>query len=157
MGYRSDAVLVITRELYNEVVQLFGVKELLDDAERHEKDNCFLFFWGSIKWGGNNVESLFEFLGNNFDTAYENYLFCRTGEEMDDNEEGGGWYDNPFNCRIVRLIDWDSDSVVGDVDPALLKSKNTSPNSTHCYNCKAELKDPMPGCPNLKFCPICEP
>ena len=152
MGYRSDVALVIHEKHYNDLIKSLDVKNLLNYADQFKEHKCLLYYWQSVKWYG--ADELMDYLGN---IPGEDYYFIRIGEELDDNEINGDWWDNPFECSLSRSIEFSNNKKECSINAATLKVKNTSPHSTNCAKCGGQLKDPIPGCSNLKYCPICEP
>jgi hypothetical protein len=39
---------------------------------------------------------------------YESYRFIRLGENDDDTETQGGWYDNEFGLGYIRKLEYDA-------------------------------------------------
>lgn len=159
MGYTSDVALVLFEKDFVKLKSTQSIKKLFDNSDKQlKKDDCVMVIWYCYKWSDCDitVSDLLDSLDENVE--YDDYFFLRIGEGLEDNEVTGGFWDNPFDCRIFRTIEWNGCTDDQDkLDSVQLKSKNTHPKATHCANCKAKLKDPMPGSPNLKYCPICEP
>ncbi len=78
-------------------------ENLLDPPDRHyEQQGASLRIWEAVKWYKEEFSEL-RFLHDFLDALpYEDWLFLRYGEELDDIERDGGYYDNPFNIRIAR-------------------------------------------------------
>lgn len=158
MSYTSDVALVLYKDDFEKLKLFQNIKNLFNQSDRTvKKDDCVLVLWNSFSWSEWD-EGPRELLDNlDEDVEYDNYCLIRIGEELEDNETIGGFWDNPFDCRIERKIYYGDCEEKNLLDSVQLKMKNTSPNATHCANCKTELKNPVPGSPNLKYCPICEP
>lgn len=156
MGYRNDVALVIGDDQYDNLLDVPGVEDLLSRADRKERiGDGRLFFWKSVSWYGDEVDEMERYLSNEVPDDY--YYYMRVGEDLEDIMIRGEWWDNPFDCDIERRIKFNSLNEKKSLDTVSLKAKNTEPSSTHCASCHSKLKDPMPGCPNLKYCPVCEP
>ena len=119
MGYYSDVGLALTRtgvdflqsrlassevsdELRNEV------NTLLAYAERHYTDTASgaeVWYWDWIKWydskpyGFQDVCFIMDTLA---DLEDDNYIFIRIGEEYNDTEVMGGFFENPFDFELTR-------------------------------------------------------
>lgn len=110
MGYRSDVVLVVTREAFGDMWR--------EDAETMntitgyadtitKKDDAVLIVWSYIKWSDFYGEiAKFQNLLNGLD--HDHFQFLRLGEDYNDTEERGGYWDNPFETRISRSLDYDT-------------------------------------------------
>ena len=155
MGYYSQVALVIRKDheaamkADPEIAQLLLVAD-----EKLDSDDALLFHWGCIKWYPDfkDVGALMALLFN-LDDGYD-YYFVRLGEEDTDMEVRGDWYDNPFGMGYSRRIDFDRYS---EPAQASLKDLNTRPDTIDCAKCGTRLKDPVPGMPSMKHCPVCEP
>jgi len=109
MGYRSEVTLVLTRNglsaLYNKIPD--AMRKITEYADKFvRRDDVFLLCWGHIKWYDsydeiNAVEKALRGLDN------DDYHFLRIGEDNDDTEEKGGYWDNPFDTYISRSINCD--------------------------------------------------
>ena len=117
MGYRSDVGLALSKSgairLQEKLAALdkdsdvfFNVTELLKYARKHvkhEETESELYLWDYLKWYDNyfDVRFIEDLLGELED---EEFLFLRIGEDMNDNEEKGSFWDNPFELSILRTI-----------------------------------------------------
>ena len=121
MGYRSDVGLALTKKgvkalnakLAEESVSeelRESVMELLDDADQHYTDRnsgAELWYWESIKWYDTlpleyqNICCIMETLAN---LKNEDYRFIRIGEDYEDTEVSGGFWENPFGFGLKREI-----------------------------------------------------
>lgn len=115
MGYRSNVGIVLSRtaeaKLQDEIGSCTGdirqeVESLLDVAEYKQSDpksgaTGYYFTW--MKWyeAYPDVGFIMQFLDS---LDGEDYLFIRIGENDDDTEERGCFYDNPFCMSLVREI-----------------------------------------------------
>jgi hypothetical protein len=117
MGYKSEVAIGLTDNAVRllEVIMKHhkGLKELCEASEGTIKfpDNCpdpttdrhGVLYWSSIKWDDfyPDVGAVGEFLAMLPD---EDYKFARIGENYDDNEEHGDFYDS--GVYIDRRISW---------------------------------------------------
>ena len=117
MGYRSDVGLALSKtgaiRLQEKLKALdkdseifFNVTEFLECAckhQKHEETGSELYLWEYLKWYDNYSDVRFiEDLINELE--WEDFLFLRLGEDMNDNEEKGSFWDNPFQLSILRTI-----------------------------------------------------
>ena len=117
MGYRSDVGLALSKagmlrlqeklnSLDKDSETFFSVSELLKYAckhMKHEETGAELYLWEYLKWYDNYSDVRFiEDLMNELE--WEDFLFLRLGEDMNDNEEKGSFWDNPFELSILRTI-----------------------------------------------------
>ena len=119
MGYRSDVGLCLTEngkktleaklsELEPDTDKTTHVNELLDSRRKREdpESGAVAWLWEHLKWYFDYADvSFFEKLMNDLD--YEDYYFIRVGEENDDTDVRGGFWDNPFGMCLVRGIAFD--------------------------------------------------
>lgn len=118
MGYVSDVALCLSGAAATRLNEaLVAARQIMpttsyEDIERFLKSALqgtdtdsggVLYFWETIKWYDEFTEVGFL---NRFVTSLdgEEYLFLRIGEDHDDNVSTGWMYDNPFDVRIVREI-----------------------------------------------------
>lgn len=117
MGYRSDVGLTLTKEavltLHYKASKMDknsaayqSVIDMLTYPEKHHTDTdsgAEAYLWSSLKWYHGYPEiDFFEELMDILDP--EQFLFCRIGENLDDAEERGCFWDNSFNLGILRTI-----------------------------------------------------
>lgn len=121
MGYYSDVCLVLN-EKGNAVLKKQLAAPSLDDKVRSEVNNLLqcadkhlvddktkseCWFWGGIKWYTCDPKYFPEinFLDNLMILLpEEDYYFLRIGEETDDSEICGMFWDNPFETMLAREI-----------------------------------------------------
>jgi hypothetical protein len=113
MGYRSEAAIALTDDatrLLKAIEEHCDFNGLLGDAEgdypKHlnpEADNCCKLYWGDIKWydGYPGIDALTQFMDALPD---EDYLFLRSGEELEDNESCGAFHDS--DMWITKSLQW---------------------------------------------------
>ena len=117
MGYRSNVGLALTKEgvvyLNNKLNNLDKDSGLFCDVAdmiAYPKQHCIdktsgaeMYFWTYQKWYSQFPEIMFfENLMNELEP--ESFYFVRIGEELDDNEVRGSFWDNPFDLGIDRSI-----------------------------------------------------
>ena len=120
MGYRSDVGLCLTSngkqildsrlaELEAGTEKTLHINELLNstrDKQEDKESGSTAWLWEHIKWYWDYedvafIESLLR------EVAYEDYYFIRVGEDNDDTEIRGGFWDNPFGMSLMRGIVFD--------------------------------------------------
>ena len=115
MGYRSDVGLTLTRtgvEALNRKLQTVNeerrdaASHLLQCAGIHYTDShsgAELWYWEWLKWYPEYLDvSVFEELMDEVD--HEDFRFIRIGEDEDDTESRGGFWENPFEMDLRRDI-----------------------------------------------------
>jgi len=113
MGYRSEVALALTDDatrLLKAIEEHYDFGGLLRDSEgtypghlNLEAENECKLYWGHVKWyeGYDGISELAEFM-NGIPT--EDFLFVRSGEELDDNEFNGDFYDSEI--YITKSLQW---------------------------------------------------
>ena len=113
MGYRSEVAIALTDDATRllKAIEEHGVfEELLEEAEgsypKHldpDADNECKLYWDGIKWyeGYSGIDMFTEFMNGLPD---EDYLFIRSGEELDDNEYNGDFHDSEM--YITKSLQW---------------------------------------------------
>ena len=110
MGYYSDVALVLSpvavKAFDKHIEEDNGIKSLLDIATTtKDKDGCRVYYWNGIKWyNSQRIDNLEEWL--NTINEHE-FIFHIIGEDLEDASTQGLFWDNPFDCRITRCIDFD--------------------------------------------------
>jgi len=114
MGYRSDVVLAVHKQVMGKFLQLIGQHEEMkamcfshsdEVRENYNGDGNFLFRWSGIKWyeGYEGVDAVNEFMQWCHDTMIEDknrpedrqpqgdefFRFIRVGEDQDDIVQDG--------------------------------------------------------------------
>lgn len=117
MSYRSDSALALTKvgvdalskKLMSHDPRIPEVRNLLDDASFHYVDDASgseVWMWEWLTWYPECKEiSVLEELMSELDE--ENFYFIRIGEENDDTEIRGQFWDNPFQMELYRGINID--------------------------------------------------
>ncbi len=122
MGYYSDVALCLTKagaaQLATVIEARVGsspenfassaIKDLLggEPAHKDAATGAVAFCWSGMKWYADFEEVAFveSFMA---DLEYEDYYFIRVGEDYDDIEVNGGFWDNPLGMCLVRGITFD--------------------------------------------------
>ena len=121
MGYRSDVGLALTRhgvetlenrlaspELGEEVRK--RIREFFAYADKHAKDEESgheAWYWDYLKWYADDsahfpeVDFIEELIAELSDGDFR---FIRIGEDYDDTEMRGGFWENPFDMELERYI-----------------------------------------------------
>ena len=117
MGYRSEVGLALTKngvdtlkrrlaspELGQEIRQV--IRYFFDHADKHAKDEDGgqeAWYWDYRKWYTEFPEVDFiEQLMSELPDG--DFRFIRIGEDYDDTEMRGGFWDNPFGMELTRSI-----------------------------------------------------
>ena len=121
MGYRSEVAIALSKtgtETLHAKLSSPDVSEelrcsvtnLLGYAEQHYIDQTTgaeMWYWDWIKWYGGNF-AYYENIKFIEDTLAaledDEYRFIRIGEEYEDVELSGTFWDNPFELELVRGI-----------------------------------------------------
>jgi len=108
MGYRSDAVLKLKKELFEKFEKFMAdagesSEELLCAATRSDGDETTTLQWEGLKFYEDfpEISNLYKFL---HEANPENFGFIRLGEEFEDCEERGSPWD--FGMSVSRHIDF---------------------------------------------------
>lgn len=121
MSYLSEVGLCLTAEAemkllksVEEAQQVFppdAVESISNfvhyPAFRMERDEAVLRYWPEYSWHEVQPEVGFimEFLSElECQKQADSFYLCRVGENPNDNEWLGGFYDNPFNLRLFRKV-----------------------------------------------------
>ncbi len=122
MGYYSEVGLCLNKASHDKMLACLKeqnediqseIQELLLDAERyqaHDKDNqeTTLYHWSWLKWytSYNEVKFMEDFLKSltDDDDSPLQYRFVRIGEEYEDIEVHGSYYENPFEMDLGRGV-----------------------------------------------------
>ena len=114
MGYRSQVGLCLTgtaAAILKEKIAQCNMQEntfMLTHADTHAEDadsGAEMWTWDWVKWYDDfsEVDFIVTFMA---ELEWDEYLFIRIGEEHDDNEVSGSFWDNPFEMALSRTIDF---------------------------------------------------
>ena len=83
------------------------MKDFLCEAVRHsDESGAVAYYWDNVKWYADFLEV--RFIENlTVELDWEDFLFIRVGEDSDDTEYRGGFWDNPFPMGLARSITFD--------------------------------------------------
>jgi len=106
MGYYSQVALCVSKKV--EIPE--ATRTIMDSIDFNQKSTCngsTLFIAQCLKWYDSSPEirHLIKWMDSLDD---EEYTFIRIGENWDDIERRGGYYDNPFMLGIVREFSYDN-------------------------------------------------
>lgn len=122
MGYRSDIGLCLSARGMEELNKALAALDAGTDCTQEEKtwihelftcpapknsaDGAGAWAWDGLKWYTDyrDVQWVEDFLNG---LNEEDYYFLRIGDDIDDTEERGWLWDNPFGMRLVRSIQFD--------------------------------------------------
>ena len=117
MGYRSDIGLALTQSAVQRMHQKLNtldknseafsvITDFIIYADKHHEDadsGAEAYLWECVKWYDDFKEvSFLEELMQELNE--QDYLFIRTGEDYDDTEVQGYFWDNPFDLKLSRAI-----------------------------------------------------
>lgn len=115
MGYYSEVALVFTakgaeilRSMIDdqELETAFQIKDFLERTTHTiDSSRAEFFHWDSVKWNLKFesvacINSVLEKLDD------EDFLFIRIGEDFEDLEIQGRYWENPFNIDVVRTVEF---------------------------------------------------
>lgn len=121
MGYRSEVVIVLTRNGLSELFKAIPdtMKQIVERADTFtQKGDDFCFSWDYIKWYPEYYSEIGAFTNALYDLNHNDFHFLRIGEDREDIEERGEHYNNNFETHIVRSINRD-DTNSKEVDLSL--------------------------------------
>lgn len=112
MGYTSRVGICMTAEsakLFQDNIQKLentlreGVIDLLSDADILKDDDCKSWYWDCYKWYSEDSDISFvvDYLES---LDWNQFLFLRIGEELDDVACLGNWWDNSIGMCLIRDI-----------------------------------------------------
>jgi len=121
MGYRSEIAIAIHKDVIGEFLtflktteimhEIFGKYGFTLDRDFQSKGH-WLFTESQIKWYTDLPDDypevdVFEKFFSLMDEEQEGkYRFVRIGEENEDIEERGGWYDSDLHVRRTIVVGW---------------------------------------------------
>ena len=117
MGYRSDIGLALTQSAVQRMHQRLNsldknseafsvITDYIIYADKHHEDadtGAEVYLWNYVKWYDDFKEvSFLEELMQELNE--QDYLFIRIGEDYDDTEVQGYFWDSPFDLKLSRAI-----------------------------------------------------
>ena len=123
MGYRSDVAIAIHKDLQGDFLTFLNTTKLMadifgDNSDFHlDKDyqgeGHWLFTCNSVKWYANFDDYKDIQVFENFMDAMEEeeekrdkYRFIRIGEELEDIEYRGDWYESEIHVKREIQVGW---------------------------------------------------
>lgn len=115
MGYRSQVGMALSKsalDTMNRKLEMAdgptrsAVKDFLDSADiyKHSEDGSEGYIWDLIKWYDEEPEvKFFDAFFSEIDCSA--YLFVLVGEDADDGENRGCFFNNPFGLHLVRKVE----------------------------------------------------
>ena len=118
MGYRSHVGICLAQDAFTRLeakIQTLSqslqeeVRSLFEDSEfTREGEGNRAWYWEGFKWYSSDPDIVF-LAGYLSDLDDELYLYIRVGENLDDVEYRGRFWDNPFGMRLTRGIGFDEE------------------------------------------------
>jgi len=123
MGYRSDVAIAIHKDIHGEFLAFLNTERLMADIfgdrssfnldKDFQADGHWLFTADSIKWYETWDEyadiQMFAKFFEAMDEAngtIQKYRFIRVGEQNDDVEERGQWFDSDIHVKRTIQVGW---------------------------------------------------
>ncbi len=118
MGYHSDVALTLSSKCVESLERKINNSQncsksalctLLENADKKGTDDRTgdkYWYWNCIKWYNDYPEiyMLEEFMSS---LDYDEYLFIRIGEDMNDTDVYGSYYENQFGMYLHHSIEFD--------------------------------------------------
>ena len=102
-AFLDAKIRVLSPVLKEEVARLF------EDADfKKQDDDARAWYWDGFKWYSSDSGVAF-LEGYLDDLEWDQYLYIRVGEELDDVDYRGGLWDNPFGMCLTRAIEFNED------------------------------------------------
>lgn len=114
MGYRSDVGLVLKRDLFNKIMEETRdtSTRLVNLAQVRVDGDSILLVWNQIKWysddSGTDVGKFWAAL-EKFAESEDQFYAVEMGEDPDDVQYLGQYWDNPWEPGIQRVLIWNTD------------------------------------------------
>ena len=123
MGYRSEVAIAIHKDLHGDFLTFLNTESLMADIfgdrsdftlnKDYQNDGHWLFTASSIKWYATwdefaDIQMFEKFMDamTEDEEKEEKFRFIRLGEETDDNEVRGGWYEADLYVKREIQIGW---------------------------------------------------
>ena len=121
MGYYSDVVLALNENgkalLNKKIAELKeqdtetwqAVDSLLNNYVDHKQEDpisgAIMYNFAMLKWYDSftDIGFVVDFINT---LSSEDYLFIRIGEDIDDIQREGSFFDNPFNIEVISTIQY---------------------------------------------------
>ena len=96
-------ISMLSPSLQEEVASLFEGADV-----KKQDDGARAWYWDGFRWYSSDCDVAF-LEGYLDDLQWNEYLYIRVGEELDDVDYRGGLWDNPFGMCLTRGIEFDED------------------------------------------------
>jgi len=123
MGYRSDIAIAIHKDLHGDFLTFLNTEKLMADIfgersdfnldKNYKGEGHWLFTADQIKWYATwdefaDIQMFERFMDamTEDEDKEEKFRFIRIGEETDDNEVRGGWYEADLYVKRSIQIGW---------------------------------------------------
>ena len=131
MGYYSEVALVLDKEAkelfdrgvnrLDEIKKKEFIKFLDETCEIHTLDNCYLYYWNSIKWYASTpeiatIKQIINILEVKGSEELLEFYYINIGEECNDITIAGDFYTNPFNVKLVQEIQFNTEKVKNNIN-----------------------------------------
>lgn len=107
MGYRSEVAVAVKKECYEALVAGYSdeskknIEELISYGEKHENEYGILLHWQDIKWYS-DYDDIAAFMKSLKNIDDKDWYMIRIGDDSDDTEINGCWWDNTFDLSVRR-------------------------------------------------------
>lgn len=118
MAYRSEVALALTKKAVHyfdkrmsRLKDNSAVLALFNSADAHTVDKdtgAEMWHWNYTKWNPKAYDDCKIVESIIYDLPADEFKFYRLGDYMDDHEDLGRFYDNPFNLGVRRYIDYNA-------------------------------------------------
>lgn len=110
MGYRSQVGFCIAKKEGQDIPDFNAIEPDFEFDIVKDTDEAVLYYCDDVKWYDNNpdyplvsiVEEYFDKMDK--ENRDSDYIFVRIGEENDDLETRGNYWNNPFDFGYIRKI-----------------------------------------------------
>ena len=118
MGYRSHVGICLAQDAFNRLEDKIQTlpqhlqeeaRSLFGDSEfTREDEGSRVWYWEGFKWYSSDPDITF-LKGYLSDLEDEQYLYLLVGENLDDVEYHGRFWDNPFGMCLTRGIEFNEE------------------------------------------------
>lgn len=126
MGYYSNVGIALSKEGYEKFIKHYNdtfsyrqnefesdlryyeeEKKKMNNPEHVAEDGSVFYHFPEIKWYEGAYPEIQIIMSSLFQLDEDEYLYIRLGENIDDIEERGYFYDNPFSFGIQRYLNFE--------------------------------------------------
>lgn len=113
MAYLSDVSLVLKRNLFNKIMEQTRdtSTRLVNLSHVRVNEDSILLVWNQIQWDSNDPETdvgKFWAALEKFADSENDFYLVDMGEDPDDSQFVGGYWNNPWKIGIKRVLSWDN-------------------------------------------------